>query len=261
MDCSTYQSILYESRKVKSVINNAVERENMKRLIIIPAYNEEANIEKTVESILKDSPGFDYVIINDCSKDRTREICEEKGYNIVNLPINLGIGGAVQTGYKYAVKNGYDMAVQVDGDGQHDPKFLEEMATYLEENDSDMVIGSRFIEKKGFQSSGMRRIGIRFFTMLIKLITGKTITDPTSGLRMIGKNVLAIFAQDYPKDYPEPESVVSILRQGMNVQEIPVIMNEREGGVSSISMKKSVYYMIKVTMAILIEGIRVNHRR
>lgn len=230
----------------------------MKKLIIIPAYNEEANIEKTVESILRDSNGFDYVIINDCSTDRTRQICEEKGYNVVNLPINLGIGGAVQTGYKYAVRNGYDMAVQVDGDGQHDPRFLEEMAKHLVENKLDMVIGSRFIEKQGFQSSGLRRTGIRFFTKLIKMLTGTTITDPTSGLRMVGKHVLTIFAEDYPKDYPEPESVVAILRRGMKVQEIPVIMREREGGVSSISMKKSVYYMVKVTLAIIIECIRIN---
>lgn len=229
----------------------------MKRLIIIPAYNEEENIEKTVEAIKRESEGFDYVVINDCSTDKTRRICEEKGYNIVNLPINLGIGGAVQTGYKYAARNGYDMAVQVDGDGQHDPKFLEEMAEYLEKHELDMVIGSRFIEKEGFQSSGLRRVGIRFFTVLIKFLTGKTITDPTSGLRMIGKNVLEIFATDYPKDYPEPESVVAILRRNMKVEEIPVIMHEREGGVSSISMKKSVYYMIKVTLAIIIERIRV----
>ena len=230
----------------------------MKKLIIIPAYNEETNIEKTVEAILRDSVGFDYVIINDCSTDRTKQICEEKGYNVVNLPINLGIGGAVQTGYKYALRKGYDMAVQVDGDGQHDPKFLEEMAEYLERNQLDMVIGSRFIEKQGFQSSGLRRIGIRFFTWLIKVLTGETITDPTSGLRMVNRNVLATFAEDYPKDYPEPESVVAILRKKMKVKEIPVIMHEREGGVSSISMKKSVYYMVKVSLAIIIERIRVN---
>jgi len=230
----------------------------LKKLIIIPAYNEETNIEKTVEAILRDSSGFDYVVINDCSTDNTKAICEEKGYNVVNLPINLGIGGAVQTGYKYAVRNGYDMAVQVDGDGQHDPRFLEEMAEYLEQHGLDMVIGSRFIEKQGFQSSGLRRVGIRFFTELIKMMTGTTITDPTSGLRMIGKNVLQIFAEDYPKDYPEPESVVTILRRRMKVKEIPVIMHEREGGVSSISMKKSVYYMVKVTLAIIIERIRVN---
>lgn len=233
-------------------------RKELRKLIIIPAYNEEENIEKTVESILKDSSGFDYVIINDCSTDRTKEICEQKGYNIVNLPINLGIGGAVQTGYKYAVRNNYDMAVQVDGDGQHDPVFLEKMAEYLEEHNLDMVIGSRFIEKQGFQSSGLRRIGIRFFTWLIKLLTGATITDPTSGLRMIGSKVLQIFAEDYPKDYPEPETVVTIIRRKMKVEEIPVIMREREGGVSSISMKKSVYYMIKVTLAIIIERIRVD---
>lgn len=230
----------------------------MKKLIIIPAYNEETNIERTIEAIKKDSSGFDYVIINDCSTDKTKKICEEKGYNIINLPINLGIGGAVQTGYKYAVQNGYDMAVQVDGDGQHNPQFLKEMAEYLEENNLDMVIGSRFIEKEGFQSTGVRRVGIQFFTVLIKILTGQIITDPTSGLRMIGKNVLEIFAVDYPKDYPEPESVVAILRKKMKVREIPVVMNERQGGVSSISLKKSVYYMIKVTLAMIIERIRVN---
>lgn len=228
----------------------------MKKLIIIPAYNEEANIVKTVESIERDAVGFDYIVINDCSTDRTKEICEEHGFHYVDLPINLGIGGAVQTGYKYAWENGYDMAVQVDGDGQHDPEFLELMAEYLETHQVDMVIGSRFIEEQGFQSSGMRRVGIRFFSGLIRLMTGKTITDPTSGLRMAGRNVIELFSKDYPRDYPEPESVVAILRKGLKVAEVPVIMREREGGVSSISMKKSVYYMVKVTLAILIERIR-----
>lgn len=228
----------------------------MKKLIIVPAYNEEANIKRTVESILRETPDFDYVVINDCSTDNTRRICEEQGFNVVNLPINLGIGGAVQTGYQYALKYHYDMAVQVDGDGQHNPEFLQVMSEYLEKENLDMVIGSRFIEKKGFQSSGMRRVGIRFFTWLIKVVTGTVITDPTSGLRMVGRNVIELFAKDYPKDYPEPESVVRILRKGMKVKEIPVIMKEREGGVSSISLSKSVYYMIKVPLAILIERIR-----
>ena len=209
-----------------------------------------------MESIERDAVGFDYIVINDCSTDRTKEICEEHGFHYVDLPINLGIGGAVQTGYKYAWENGYDMAVQVDGDGQHDPEFLELMAEYLETHQVDMVIGSRFIEKQGFQSSGMRRVGIRFFSGLIRLMTGKTITDPTSGLRMAGRNVIELFSKDYPRDYPEPESVVAILRKGLKVAEVPVIMREREGGVSSISMKKSVYYMVKVTLAILIERIR-----
>jgi glycosyltransferase involved in cell wall biosynthesis len=228
----------------------------LKKLIIIPAYNEEANIEKTVESILRDGTGFDYVIINDCSKDKTRDICEKRGFNIVNLPINLGIGGAVQTGYRYALEYDYDIAVQVDGDGQHDPVFLEKMAKVLEEENLDMVIGSRFIDKEGFQSSLMRRIGIKYFTALIKVLTGKTITDPTSGLRMIGKEVIKLYASDYPKDYPEPESVVTVLRRGMKVKEIPVVMKSRQGGVSSINPSKSIYYMIKVTLAILVERIR-----
>lgn len=228
----------------------------MRKLIIIPAYNEEANIEKTVEAILRESPDFDYVVINDCSKDKTKEICEKNRFNIVNLPINLGIGGAVQTGYKYALEYGYDIAVQVDGDGQHDPAFLEKMAEVLEKEKLDMVIGSRFIDKEGFQSSAMRRIGIKYFTALIKILTGKTITDPTSGLRMIGKNVIELYASDYPKDYPEPESVVAVLRRGMKVKEIPVVMKSRQGGVSSINPSKSVYYMIKVTLAILVESIR-----
>ncbi len=228
----------------------------LRKIIIIPVYNEEENIESTVESIQKNALDFDYIIINDCSTDRTRKICEENGFNVINLPINLGIGGAVQTGYRYAYEQGYDVAVQVDGDGQHDPKFLEKMAEYLKENDVDMVIGSRFIEKKGFQSSAARRIGISFFSILIKILTGKKITDPTSGLRMVGRNVMDIFSKDYPRDYPEPESVVAILRRNLKVKEIPVIMHERAGGVSSISFKNSVYYMIKVTFAILIERIR-----
>lgn len=228
----------------------------MKKLIIIPAYNESENIVKTVNAIKENAKGFDYVIINDCSTDKTRDICEENHFNIINLPINLGIGGAVQTGYRYAYEEGYDIAVQVDGDGQHDPHFLNRMVEYLESSGSDMVIGSRFINKEGFQSSGARRIGIKYFTILIQALTGKKITDPTSGLRMVNRGIIEIFAYDYPKDYPEPESVVTVLRRRKKVEEIPVIMKAREGGVSSISPKKSVYYMLKVSLAILIECIR-----
>ena len=228
----------------------------MKKLIIIPAYNEAENIVKTVEQIKTKAPDFDYIIINDCSVDKTLSICREHNYNVINLPINLGIGGAVQTGYLYAYENDYDLAVQVDGDGQHDPEFLKEMSKFFKNSNVDMVIGSRFIEKNGFQSSKIRRIGISIFSILIKLLTGKVITDPTSGLRMVGKKGIELFARDYPKDYPEPETIVAMLKRNCNIIEIPVIMREREGGVSSISMKKSVYYMVKVTMAILIEKIR-----
>lgn len=228
----------------------------MKKLIIIPAYNEQESIKKTVEDIIKNAPEFDYIVINDCSTDRTKEICETEKFNVVHLPVNLGIGGAVQTGYLYAARNGYDIAVQVDGDGQHDPKFLSKMAEFIEAEHANMVIGSRFINKEGFQSSGARRVGIKYFTMLIKLLTGAKITDPTSGLRMVNREIIEFFAEEYPKDYPEPESVVAILRRKKKVLELPVIMRERSGGVSSISMKKSVYYMIKVSLAILIERIR-----
>lgn len=224
----------------------------MKKLVIIPAYNEMGSIEKTVNDIIKNAPEFDYVIINDCSTDDTRTVCEKSGFHIVNLPVNLGIGGGVQTGYLYAYRNGYDYAVQFDGDGQHNAAYLEEMVSVMEQENLDMLIGSRFINKEGFQSSGIRRMGIKYFTALIKLCTGQTITDPTSGMRMVGKDVIRLFAFDYPKDYPEPESVVSLMKQGKKVSEIPVVMNEREEGVSSISPMKSIYYMIKVSLAILL---------
>ena len=192
------------------------------------------------------------MIINDCSTDKTLEMCRRHGFSYLNLPVNLGIGGAVQTGYRYAYYHGYDIAVQFDGDGQHSASHLEDMVTTLIDTESDMVIGSRFIEKEGFQSSGLRRIGIKYFTGLIKLLTGKKITDPTSGMRMVNKKLLEKFTDEYPKDYPEPESVVTILSEKYKVTEIPVVMNEREEGVSSISLKNSVYYMIKVSFAILI---------
>lgn len=228
----------------------------MKNLIIIPAYNESECIQQTVTDIIKKAPDFDYVVINDCSTDNTSEICHRNHFHIIDLPNNLGIGGAVQTGYLYAARNGYDIAVQVDGDGQHDPVYLNDMAQILEREDCDMVIGSRFLEKHGFQSSGIRRVGIRYFTYLIKVLTGRVITDPTSGLRMVNRRTLELFAKNYPKDYPEPESVVAVLRNGGKVKEIPVIMRERSGGVSSISPIKSIYYMVKVSLAILVEMFR-----
>lgn len=228
----------------------------MKKLVIIPAYNEQGSIEKTVRDIEKNAKSFDYIIINDCSTDRTLEVCNQNKFHVVNLPMNLGIGGGVQTGYMYAKEYDYDIAVQFDGDGQHNAKYLEEMALKLEKDKIDMLIGSRYIEKKGFQSSGLRRLGIRYFTTLIKLLTGTKITDPTSGMRMANRKVIDLFAKDYPKDYPEPESVTAILKKGFQVEEIPVIMNEREAGVSSISPGKSIYYMIKVTIAVLMSAWR-----
>ncbi len=228
----------------------------MKKIVIIPAYNEEGGIVKTVTDVMENAKDFDYVVINDCSKDNTLEICNEHNFNVVNLPVNMGIGGGVQTGYMYAYRNGYDIAVQFDGDGQHNASYLDNMSKKLIEDNLDMVIGSRYIKKEGFQSSGMRRMGIKYFTGLIKLLTGKKITDPTSGMRMINRKIMKQFSEEYPKDYPEPESVVTILKEGAKVEEIPVKMNAREEGVSSISPSKSIYYMVKVSIAVLIAAIR-----
>ena len=228
----------------------------MKKLIIIPAYNESSNIVNTIRTIESDASDFDYIIIDDCSTDNTLAICQKQGFNVISLPINLGIGGAVQTGYRYAQRCGYDVAVQVDGDGQHNPCYLEKMVEVLVQSSVNMVIGSRFITKEGFQSSFARRIGIKYFTWLIALLTGKKITDATSGLRLIDRSLIERFANHYPDDYPEPETVVDVLVSHFKVKEIPVVMNERQGGVSSISLTKSVYYMIKVTLAILV--VRLN---
>lgn len=229
----------------------------MKKIVIIPAYNEQGSIVETIKDIKTNAPEFDYIVINDCSKDNTLKICREKGIHVLNLPINLGIGGAVQTGYLYAYRNNYDIAVQFDGDGQHDAKFLEMMAETLERDKLDMVIGSRFIENEGFQSSAVRRFGIRFFEVFIKILFGQRITDATSGMRMCNRKVMEFFIKDYPKDYPEPETVARLLRHKCKVKEIPVIMRERQAGVSSISsLRKSAYYMCKVSLAILIERLR-----
>jgi glycosyltransferase involved in cell wall biosynthesis len=237
-------------------IQSTNESIKLRKLVIIPAYNESASIVNTVNDIKKNAPDFDYVVINDHSKDNTLQVCKDAGLNVIDLPLNLGIGGAVQTGYLYACQNGYDIAVQFDGDGQHDAKYLNEMAETLVKEQADMVIGSRFIEKEGFQSSFTRRLGIRYFTFLIKILTGQKITDPTSGYRMCNRKIIELFAGNYPKDYPEPETTTWILRKKLKVLEIPVIMRAREEGVSSISLKKSFYYMFKVTMAIIIERTR-----
>ncbi|MDO4978117.1 MAG: glycosyltransferase family 2 protein [Eubacteriales bacterium] len=229
----------------------------MKKIVIIPAYNESGSILETIRDINENAPGFDHIVINDCSKDNTLELCRENGIHILNLPINLGIGGAVQTGYTYAYNNGYDYAVQFDGDGQHDAAYLQMMADTMEKEDVDMVIGSRFIENEGFQSSTVRRIGIRFFTFLIRLLFGKKITDATSGMRMCNRRVMELFIKDYPIDYPEPETTSRLLRHKYKVKEVPVVMRERQAGVSSIgTFNKQAYYMIKVSLAIIIERLR-----
>lgn len=227
----------------------------MKVLIIVPAYNEAENLPKIFEGLDEVAQKFngtlDVLVINDCSKDNTQAVCKDHGVKVVSLPVNLGIGGAVQTGYRYAEYHKYDVAIQIDGDGQHDPQFIPYLVNCIEQG-NHLCIGSRFIENEGFQSSKVRRVGIRYFSWLIWFLTARRITDPTSGYRACSKEVIRLFAQNYPKDYPEPETVVTVLRNKLKVSEMPVIMKAREGGKSSITNFKGVYYMIKVTLAIMI---------
>lgn len=233
----------------------------MKCIIIIPAYNEAANIEKVVNNLVENYPNYDYIIVNDGSVDGTKEICGKNHYQVLNLPINMGIGGAVQTGYRYALENNYDAAVQIDGDGQHDVSYLGGMLRLLESGQAEVVIGSRFMEKEGFQSSYARRTGIRLLSILGWILTGVKVKDVTSGYRLINRRFIRIFAEDYPADYPEPEALVIAAVYGGKIKEYPVVMRERENGVSSINFKKSVYYMIKVTLAMLIRRLSFGVRR
>lgn len=228
----------------------------MKNLVIVPAWNEVESLERVVAALRRDAPGFDFVIVNDGSTDGTAALCRRNGWPLLDLPVNLGIGGAVQTGYRYAVRAGYDTATQFDGDGQHDAAALPAMLAALRRDGLDMVVGSRFIERKGFQSGALRRVGIRFLSRLVRVLTGRAITDPTSGFRMVSRRLAELFAEDYPNDYPEPESVVRALARGAKVAEIPVVMNERLAGTSSISMRRSVYYMVKVSFAMVVARLR-----
>ena len=233
----------------------------MKLLIIIPAYNEEQNIQQVVDNIIENFPQYDYIIVNDGSTDGTLAVCEERGYHYINLPINLGIGGAVQAGYRYAKEYNYDVAIQIDGDGQHNIAYADEMIQMLAKNEADIVIGSRFIEKQGFQSSGSRRTGIKILSTFIKLCTGIKVNDVTSGFRAVNKRFIDVYCQDYSNDYPEPEAIVTAVMYRGRVKEIPVIMNKRQGGESSIRFWNSVYYMIKVTLAIFIRRIGYGFKR
>nr|WP_054692372.1 glycosyltransferase family 2 protein [Syntrophomonas palmitatica] len=227
-------------------------------LVIIPAFNEEQNIIGLLDNIRKDISQFDVLVINDASQDNTSFLAKNMGFNVIDLPINLGIGGAMQTGYLFAYYHHYDIAVQLDGDGQHDPQYIDNLIKPLISKDADMVIGSRFIVGEGFQSTIFRRFGIRFFEKLISFLTGQRFSDPTSGFRACNKAVIAYFAHHYPFDYPEPESLVSIYRKGFKIVEIPVVMHERKAGRSSIHSFKIIYYMIKVPLAILIEMLKKN---
>lgn len=236
----------------------------MKLLIIIPAYNEEGNILHTLEDLRKEFPQAEPLVINDCSKDTTLQLLKDHQVNYVDLPVNLGIGGAVQAGYLYAARNGYDIAVQFDGDGQHRADCLEKLIQPLLDGKADMVVGSRFLpdsDQDGFQSSASRRFGIKLLSFLIKLVTGKKINDVTSGFRAVNRDLIEFYSENYAQDFPEPEAIVMALKNGFRVAEAPVRMNERTAGTSSIRALASAYYMIKVSLAILVAGVHMPRRR
>lgn len=234
----------------------------MKVLVIVPAYNEEEAIGKVIDDLHTHVPDFDVLVVSDGSCDNTARIAKEKGALVVELPTNLGIGGAVQTGLKYAHRYGYDVAIQFDGDGQHLASEIDKLLGPLREGRADAVIGSRFLpgQKSSFQSTIGRRIGIWFFEVLNSLLIRQWITDNTSGFRAYNKDVIDFMVYNYPTDYPEPEAVILLGRNRFRIVEVPVEMRERMGGSSSIFGWRSAYYMIKVTLAIIMTALRYRLR-
>ena len=219
----------------------------MKLLIIIPAYNEAENIVQVVEELEATVPEYDYVIVNDGSADDTAKICRERGYHLLDLPANLGLTGAVQTGMRYAYENGYDAAIQIDGDGQHDPHYIRKMAERMEETDADLVIGSRFVTEK--KPHSLRMLGNTIIEAAIRMTTGQKVSDPTSGMRIFGHRLLKDMA--YGVNYsPEPDTVAYLLRSGAHMEEIQVKMRERTAGESYLSLGRSIRYMTQMCMNI-----------
>ena len=219
-------------------------------LVIIPAYNEEGSVGKVIEEVKTHFPQAAVLVINDGSTDRTSEKARTWGATVLDLPFNLGIGGAMQAGYKYAYENGYDIAIQVDADGQHDPKEIQKLLRTLEGDKADVVIGSRFMRDSSYKGSIMRRIGIAIFSGVISTIVRQRITDPTSGFRASNRKAIQLFASDYPQDYPEPEVVILLHQCQLKMEEVSVGMSERYSGESSITKIRSIYYMVKVLLAI-----------
>lgn len=227
-------------------------------LVIIPAYNEAESLGQVIRDVKKGSRA-DVLVVDDASTDATEECVRRAEALLVSLPINLGIGGAVQTGFRYALDNDYGIAVQVDGDGQHDPRYLDDLVSPILEDRADVVIGSRFIRKGGFRSSLHRRMGIRGLQALTRLLTGHTITDSTSGFRACSARAFAYLADSYPVDFPEPEANIALLKRGLRIVEVPVVMRCRRSGRSSLSGWRSAYYLYKVVVAMIIEAFRSHH--
>ncbi|HOM03505.1 MAG TPA: glycosyltransferase family 2 protein [Acetivibrio sp.] len=228
----------------------------MKILVIIPAYNEEATIKNVIQRISLKMPQADVLVVNDGSKDNTSLEAKRTGAKVIDLPYNLGIGGAMQTGYIYAKENNYDIAVQVDGDGQHDPSYIKDLIEPIISNSADVVVGSRYISKTNYKSSVFRRMGMIFFSFLVSILTNQKFKDTTSGFRAVNKDVINYFSNHYPVDYPEVDVLVRLKKRNFRIAELPVEMHERQGGKSSITTFRSLYYMFKVSLALIIGTLR-----
>jgi len=224
----------------------------MKILVIIPAFNEEETLRGVILGIRSFLFQADILVVNDGSTDSTANIAKEEGVSVLEHPYNMGIGATMQTGFLYALRNGYDIAIQVDGDGQHNPEFLPSLIEPLLEGQANLVIGSRYLLDGGFKSTLLRKLGIKFFTSLTWILTRKRVTDPTSGFRAIDQKGIELFVTEYPSDYPEVEALISASKKGLQFQEIPTMMRHRQGGTSSIGILSALYYMVKVTLSISI---------
>ena len=228
----------------------------MRVIAIIPAFNEEDAIGEVVDEVLAFDSTFDVLVIDDASHDDTRERARQHGARVVGLPFNLGIGGAVQTGFRYARNHGYELAIRIDGDGQHDPAELGPLLDAVMAGRADICVGSRFVGGDGYRSSAVRRVGIRVLARTVSVLTRQRVTDTTSGFQVLNRRAIELFAEDYPHDYPEVEAAVMVHKHRLRLMELPVRMRERAAGRSSIRGARTVYYMAKVMLAILIGALR-----
>jgi glycosyltransferase involved in cell wall biosynthesis len=224
---------------------------------VVPAWNEAGAVGRVVDEIRRIDAGIDVVVVDDASEDETAGVAEERGATVLRLPFNVGIGGAVQTGFKYALAHDYDVAVRLDGDGQHDPAELPKLMAPIEGGAADLVIGSRFADGSGsYRPPFARRLGIRVFARLVSVLGGQRVTDTTSGFIALDRVAIGLFAEEYPHDYPEVEATLVALRSGLRLVQVQVDMRERETGTSSITFVRSLYYIVKVMLALLVASLR-----
>jgi len=228
----------------------------VRRIAIVPAFNEERNVGRVLDELRALDPGLDMVVVSDGSTDRTAEVAAARGAHVIRLPFNLGIGGAVQTGFRHAWEEGYELAVRLDGDGQHDPSELPALVAPVVAGDADLAVGSRFVSGGGYRSSAARRIGIRILARVVSLIARQRLTDTTSGFQACNRRAIAVYAAVLPHDYPEVEGIVMAIKHRVRLVEVPVTMREREHGRSSIGTLASIYYMIKILLELFVDLFR-----